>query len=178
MRAVFGLFSREADAQAAYQNIKQQSAAGQKKLLLKAPQAFRLNKLVANRPEQGAIWGALIGLIAGVFFGVLIGLAMMYAAGESFRLVYPLLGALFVAVISAFLGALYSTRLRTAQLQAIKEAMVDGGALLILPVRDQQPRRLEASLRLYGGTLVNTIEVYTEQLSQLRADQQPSISGA
>lgn len=178
MHAVIGLFSRRSDAQTAHQKIQEHLKEGQKNLLLDAQLAYRLNQVITNRPEQGAMWGALIGLLSGALIGLVIGLAFAYTPGENYPLVFPLLGAVFTAVISAYLGALYSTRLRTAQLQAFKETLADGGALVLVTLGDQPARRLEAAIRSYGGTLVNTFKVQPEQLRALRGEQQNSPAGA
>jgi hypothetical protein len=171
MQAVFGLYAKKEDARKAYQDLNEKVEDGRRVLMLEAEQAGEINQLLANRPERGALWGAGIGLVLGGVIGVIIAAVVAYTPGETFPIVYPLAGALISGVIAAYLGSLYSTRLHTAHAQAFKETLAEGGALLLIPAAGSSARTLEAEMRLHGGQLVNTYEVYPNEFAALHGSQ-------
>lgn len=178
MKAVFGLYAKKQDADKAYEELHQQ-VDDREVLLLEAEQAGDVNQLLANRPERGALWGAGIGLLLGIIIGLIAAVLIAYSPGDPFPIAYPLAGAVIAGVVGAYLGSLYSTRLQTAHAQAFKETMAEGGALLLIPATGQTARSIEAEMRLHGGQLVNTYEVYRneyEALSGAPVDRQRTAS--
>lgn len=174
MQAVFGLFAKKEDADQAYDKLNQMVDEDRPVLKLEAEQAGDVNQLLANRPERGALWGAGIGLVLGAIIGLIVAVILAYTPGEPFPLVYPLAGAVIAGVGAAYIGSLYSTRLQTAHAQAFKETLAEGGALLLIPASGRKARSLEAEMRLHGGQLVNTYEVYENEFKTLTGVKQGS----
>lgn len=171
MQAVFGLFAKKEDALKAYKALSGMVEENKKVLMLEAKQASDVNQLLANRPERGAIWGAGIGLVLGAILGLILAVVLAYTPGDSFPILYPLAGAVIGGVGAAYIGSLYSTRLQTAHAQAFKETLAEGGALLLVPASGRKARNLEAEMRLHGGQLVNTYEVYETEFKSLSSSQ-------
>lgn len=170
MRSVVGLFGSVSSAENAVSAINASKISTQKAVILKEDKIAWVDNLVMNNPKQGAISGAVLGTIIGALLGLIVALFMAFFLDANIYISALILGAVLLGVVFAFIGYRYIEFRYTAHLQLFAEVVAEGGALVMIPIKDESGRVLEGEMRKYGAKLADTYQVHAEQIKRLRSE--------